>query len=137
MKCWVVVVSKDHINRGVQGGFIQSNHGKEAPLRRMTAGDWVICYSSKLTYAGKELLQAFTAIGEVADYEIYRDKANKDFMPYRKTVSYKKCNDVPIEPLIGELDFIKNKKSWGYPFRFGFFEIPQKDFEFIKSKMLK
>ena len=65
----------------------------------MTAGDWVICYSSKLTYAGKEPLQAFTAIGEVADYEIYRDKANtaEILCLTAGSVSYKKCDDVPIE----------------------------------------
>ena len=136
MKCWIVVVSKDHIQRGVYGGFIQSNHGREAPLKRMAAGDWVICYSSKLTYEGKEPLQAFTAIGEVTGDEIYQDKASGNFMPYRRRLSYKKCNDVSIGPLIGDLDFIKNKKSWGYPFRFGFFEIPEHDLILLKTKML-
>lgn len=28
-------------------------------------------------------------------------------------------------------------KSWGYPFRFGFFEINQHDFDLISSQMLQ
>jgi hypothetical protein len=35
------------------------------------------------------------------------------------------------------LDFIKNKKAWGYPFRFGFFEISENDFNRITEKMLQ
>jgi len=34
MRYWIVVVSKDHIARGVAGGFMQANHGKEGPLKR-------------------------------------------------------------------------------------------------------
>jgi len=45
--------------------------------------------------------------------------------------------DVSILPLINDLDFIQNKKSWGYPFRFGFFEIKQHDFDLISSQMLQ
>jgi len=39
---WIVVVSKDHLERGVAGSFMQVNHGKEAPLKRLQKGDWVV-----------------------------------------------------------------------------------------------
>jgi hypothetical protein len=136
MRYWVVVVSKDHISRGVAGGFMQANHGKEGPLKRMTVDDWVICYSPKMSYGGNELCQAFTAIGQAADDKIYQHKMTDDFIPYRRNISYYQCMEAPIAPLIEKLDFIKNKTSWGYPFRFGFFEIGENDFELIKSKML-
>lgn len=135
MKYWIVVVSKDHIARGVEGGFMQANHGKQGPLKRMTVGDWVICYSPKQTYSGNELCQAFTAIGQVADDEVYQHKMSKDFIPYRRNIKYHKCTEAPIAPLIEQLDFIKNKRSWGYQFHFGFFEIPEQDFELIKQEM--
>src|ERR1700722_10442481 len=50
MRYWIVVASKDHIARGVAGGFVQANHGKAGPLKRMHVNDGVICYSSKQTY---------------------------------------------------------------------------------------
>ncbi|MDR3693577.1 EVE domain-containing protein [Mucilaginibacter sp.] len=136
MRYWVVVASKDHIARGIASGFIQANHGKQGPLKRMAINDWVICYSPKVAYGGNELCQAFTAIGQVADDEIYQHKMAEDFIPYRRNIKYHACKDASILPLIEKLDFITNKKSWGYPFRFGFFEIPEHDFKLIKSLMV-
>ncbi len=134
---WMVVVSKDHVQRGVKDGFMQANHGKAASLKRLSAGDWVIFYSPKQTYAGNEPLQALTAIGQVTDEGPYQFKMTGDFMPYRRNVDFYKCTETPIIPLIWQLDFIGNKKSWGYKFRFGFFEMQEHDFEIIRSEMLK
>jgi len=137
MKYWIVVASKDHIAHGIEGGFMQANHGKEGPLTRMSADDGLIVYSPKQTYAGKEVLQAFTAIGQVADDQIYQHKMTEDFIPYRRNINYHQCKETPIIPLIRGLNFISNKASWGYQFRFGFFEIPEEDFKLIYSKMVE
>lgn len=136
MKYWITVVSKDHISRGVAGGFIQANHGKQGPLTSMATGDWVIIYSPRQTMDGTEPLQAFTAIGKVAGDEIYQHKMSEDFIPYRRNVTYYQCEETPIVPLVNELSFMPNKKSWGYPFRFGYFEIKGHDFELIKQHMI-
>jgi len=136
MHFWIVVVSKDHIARGVAGGFMQANHGKAGPLKKMSVNDGVICYSPRQTYSGDEILQAFTAIGCVADEEVYQHKMSDDFIPWRRNIEWLKCRETPIAPLIDKLDFIENKKSWGYKFRFGFFEIPEGDFKLICEKMV-
>ncbi|MDB5152172.1 MAG: hypothetical protein JWR54_923, partial [Mucilaginibacter sp.] len=39
-------------------------------------------------------------------------------------------------PLIPQMEFIQNKKAWGYHFRFGFFEIGEHDFKLLKEKLL-
>ncbi|MEO6977341.1 MAG: EVE domain-containing protein [Mucilaginibacter sp.] len=137
MKYWIVVVSKDHIARGVECGFMQANHGKEGPLKRMSVGDGVIFYSPKKSYGGNAPLQAFTAIGVVADDKIYQHKMADDFIPYRRNINYFKCQETPIAPLINQLKFIENKTSWGYKFRFGFFEIPEGDHKLIRSAMVE
>jgi len=134
---WITVVSKDHLVNGIAGGFMQANHGKAGPLKRMKAGDWVIFYSPKQTFKGNEVCQAFTAIGQVADDHVYQHKMSDDFIPFRRNVKFFKSTETPIAPLVNELDFIPNKTSWGYPFRFGFFEIEQHDFELIKAEMIK
>jgi predicted RNA-binding protein len=136
MKYWIVVVSKDHIANGVAGGFVQANHGKQGTLKRMGVDDWVICYSPKQSYGGNEICQCFTAIGQVADDKIFQHKMAEDFIPYRRNIKYYSCKETPIAPLIELLNFITNKSSWGYQFRFGFFEIPEHDFNLIKSKMI-
>ena len=136
MKYWITVVSKDHIKRGVDGGFMQASHGKAGSLKRLNENDWVIFYSPKVSYAGDEKLQAFTAIGRVADDQIYQFKMSEDFVPFRRNIEYYPCKEVPIVPLVGSLDFIKVKNAWGYRFRFGFFEIEEHDFNLLKGKLL-
>jgi hypothetical protein len=41
-----------------------------------------------------------------------------------------------VKPLVPELTFIRNKKSWGYTFRFGLLEIQKDDFDRIRKKFL-
>ncbi|HTE02246.1 MAG TPA: EVE domain-containing protein [Mucilaginibacter sp.] len=134
---WITVVSKDHLQRGVAGGFMQANHGKQGPLKRIKEGDWVIFYSPKLTMNGDEKLQAFTTIGQASDDNIYQHKMSEDFIPYRRNIKFHDCREIPIAHLINDLEFIPNKQSWGYPFRFGFFEIGEHDFKLLKEKLLQ
>jgi len=133
---WIAVASKDHVMRGVTGGFMQANHGKKAPLQRTKPGDWVIFYSPKQALELDGKCQAFTAIGQVADEGIYQVNLSDDFAPFRRPVQFHEAKEVSILPLINDLDFIQNKKSWGYPFRVGFFEIGRNDFELIRHQML-
>jgi hypothetical protein len=135
-KYWVVVVSKDHIERGISGGFIQANHGKSGSLKRMAVNDWVMCYSPTQKLGEKEPCRAFTEMGKVADEGIYQYKMSENFVPFRRNIEYLDCKNAPIVNLINDLDFIKNKNSWGYPFRFGFFEISEHEFNIIKLAML-
>jgi predicted RNA-binding protein len=135
-KYWITVVSKDHIKRGVEGSFMQSNHGKPGPLKKLHVNDWVIFYSPKVTYQGDEKLQAFTAIGQVTGQDIYQHKTADNFIPYRRDMHFYQGKEVSFIPLIPQMEFIKNKSTWGYHFRFGFFEIGKTDFELIRSKML-
>ena len=135
-KYWIAVVSKEHTMRGVSGGFMQVCHGKPAPLKRMKTNDWIIVYSPKLSMDGVEKCQAFTAIGQTIDEDVYQFQMTKDFIPFRRNIRFHDCEETSILPLIENLDFIQNKSRWGYPFRFGFFEINEHDFNIISSKML-
>ena len=82
MRYWIGVASKEHVALGVEGGFCQLCHGKAKPLKRMSAGDWVIYYSPKETVNSNVLCQNFTAIGQVTDSEVYQFEMFPGFMPY-------------------------------------------------------
>jgi hypothetical protein len=131
---WIVVASKEHVMLGVTGGFAQAGHGKRSGLARMHAGDYLIYYSPKVALGGDDPLHAFTALGKVADDEIVQVEMSPDFKPFRRNVNYLHTGEVTIEPLVQDLQFIKNKKSWGYAFRFGLLEIQQQDFERIERE---
>jgi hypothetical protein len=136
IKFWIIVASKDHVKTGMAEGIAQACHGKASPLRRMRKGDFVIYYSGKRRFGKPEKCQEFTAIGIVKDDEVYPFQMTAEFCPFRRNIEFYESQEVSILPLIDELEFIQNKKSWGYPFRFGFFEIKKQDFKLLSSKML-
>lgn len=136
-KFWVIVASKDHVKKGIVEGIAQTCHGKSAPLKRMRKGDYVIYYSGRQTLGKPGKCQEFTALGKVLDDEIYQFHVSEGFCPSRRNIEFSQCEDTSILPLINDLDFIQNKQSWGYPFRFGFFEINNHDFDLISSQMLQ
>jgi hypothetical protein len=133
---WIAVASRDHVQRGVEDGICQACRGKGAPLKRMGEGDWVVFYSPKERYDGVEKCRKFTAIGKIKDELVYQVRMTDDFAPFRRRVEFYACSEVPTEPLIPLLSFIKNKKSWGYIFKFGLIQIPRQDFLAIASRML-
>lgn len=132
---WVSTISRDHVRLGLEGGFTQAGHGKASGLKRLKADDWVIFYSPKTSLRDGELLQAFTAIGRVVDEELYQVETAPGFTPWRRNVEFVRGIEAPIRPLIGQLSFIKDKRRWGYMFRFGLFKIPQEDFAVISRAM--
>lgn len=135
MKYYINTVSRDHVQKGVEGSFTQANHGKPHMLRKLNVGDWLVFYSPKKTFAGKESLQAFTAIGKVEDDELYQFAMSPDFAPWRRNVNFVKSRETPIHSLLEKLTFIKDEAHWGYPFRRGVFEISEDDFLTIARAM--
>jgi hypothetical protein len=135
MTTWINTVSRDHVLRGVAGGFTQANHGKPHMLRKMDRDDWIVFYSPKTTFPDGAPLQAFTALGRVIDDEPYQVQMAPDFHPWRRNVEFLSCDETPIRPLVDHLDFIEDPKRWGYKFRFGVFAIDDHDFEVIRAAM--
>ncbi|WP_024632000.1 MULTISPECIES: EVE domain-containing protein [unclassified Paenibacillus] len=125
---WISVVSASHVEKGVEGGFAQLCHGKAAPLRRMNAGDWLIYYSPRTSLHGGKVLQAFTAIGRVADNQVYTYRMSDSFVPYRRNVQYYPCQQVKIAELLDQLVLTRGQARWGYQFRYGHLQIQREDF---------
>ena len=132
---WIGVVSREHVQHGVQGGFIQLNHGKKVPVQRLRAGDGLVVYSPRTAYPDGEPLQAFTAIGVVITGEVYQVEMSVDFKPYRVDVRFQNSREAPIKPLVERLAFIQNKTHWGAAFRFGYLKVSAEDFNLIAESM--
>src|SRR5262249_48922223 len=81
---WVGVASKDHVMRGVAGGFAQLNHGKAGPLNRMRPGDGIAYYSPRTEMRGGAPVQGFTAIGTVKPGEPYKGEMGGGFVATRR-----------------------------------------------------
>ena len=137
MKYWIGVACKSHAANGVEQGIAQFCHGKTGPAKRLSKGDGLIYYSSKVTMDGNQKYQKFTAIGIVKDDDTYPFDMGNGFIPFRRNVDYvKSAVHVDIVPLIEQLPFIKNKQAWGSAFRFGFLQIDEISFNVIAAAML-
>jgi len=134
-KYWINVISKDHVLRGVQGGFTQADHGKNTRLQRLQKGDFLVFYSPKTQYQHGIVLQTFTALGEIIDINPYQVEDSECFHPWRRNLRFLESREAPIRPLIDKLTFIQDPKRWGYPFRRGLFEISALDFRCIAGAM--
>jgi hypothetical protein len=135
VKYWVNVISKDHVIRGVKGGFTQANHGSANNLKQVGKGDYIIFYSPKETYEGTQLLQMFTAVGKVTDEQPHQFAMDKNFRPFRRKMDFLDCTELPIRPLLDDLELITDKQHWGYPFRRGLFAISEHDFLLVARQM--
>ena len=135
-KFWCGVVSRDHSKHGEEGGYVQVGSGRKGPLARMADGDGIVLYSPMLQYDGKERCQKFTAIGTVAGADTYLFNLTPTFMPYRRDVRYRACQDAPIRPLLDQLHFTAGYTNWGFKLRLGHFEIDEADFRLLEGEML-
>ena len=129
---WIGVVSKEHVLRGVEGGFCQVCHGKKAPLNRMKKGDYLLYYSPKYQLNGQEKLQAFTAVGKILDDTAYQVEMFEDFFPFRRDVSYyQPVKDCHIEQVRTHPEW----RQYASQIRYGHFEVSKEFFLYIFEQM--
>ena len=136
---WITVASAEHVARGRAEGYRQVCHGKAAPLRRVRPGDRVVYYSPTVLFGSKLKLQAFTALGTVAERETYQFQAAADslggFCPHRRDVNWLAAQASAILPLLDQMEFSAGKSNWAYQFKFGIFAIGEHDMQLIAQSM--
>jgi hypothetical protein len=134
-KYWVNIIPKERVEKAMKEGVMESK-GDEAHLARLKEGDWVVFYSPRTDIAGTTKLQTFTAIGQVKDSNI-ESTFEDGVKVFRRKVEYTPTVETSLIPLIQPLSFIRNKKHWGFIFKFSLVEIPETDFQLISEKMIQ
>jgi hypothetical protein len=124
---WVIVASRDHARRGARGGFIMANHGKRAPLQRMSRGDGILVYSPTTTYPRGEPLRAVTFVGEVTGDE--PEPSEVIAGGFRRAASLREVEPVPLSAIRDQLPVSR--------IRFGSFEIDAADAEAVLSLVVE
>jgi hypothetical protein len=132
MSGWLGVVSRSHVELGVGLGIAQVMHGKRAGLARMKPGDWLVYYSPRTAYPDGEPLKAFTAIGRIADDDIWQADEG-DFHPYRRRVDYLALErEVHLAEVSGQLE-LTAVPNWGYQLRRGLIPLAETDLRVIRD----
>jgi hypothetical protein len=123
---WVIVLSREHARRGVTGGFVMANHGKRAPLARMSRGDGILMYSPTTSYPSGEPLRAVTVVGEVSGDE--PEPSDVIAGGFRRAAKLCEIQPLPLEQVRAYLPVSR--------LRFGFFELNAADAEAILALAL-
>lgn len=120
-RTWVIVAARDHARRGLAGGFVMANHGKRAPLARMTVGDRILIYSAKTSSPDGEPLQAVTIVGTVTGGE----PVDSAHIPggFSRAAELREVDPVGLDRLRDHLPVGR--------LRFGFFELTGADAEAV------
>ena len=137
-RCWIAVACAEHALRGRDhqpSGFMQVCHGKPAPLRRLHASDVVAYYAPALTMGGKDRLQSFVSVGVVLAGDAYAVDMGGGFVPHRRDVRYVSAQPAAVAPLLDSLEFVEDRRRWGYKFRLGLLQISRADMACIASAM--
>jgi hypothetical protein len=116
-RTWVLVASRDHARRGLSGGFVMANHGKRAPVARMSAGDGVLIYSPTTAYPDGEPLRAITIVGAVTGEA--PEPSDAIAGGSRRAASLREIEPLPLESIREHLPVSR--------IRFGFFELDPTD----------
>ncbi len=124
---WVIVASRDHARRGAREGFIMANHGKRAPLQRMSRGDGILVYSPTTTYPRGEPLRAVTFVGAVTGDE--PEPSEVIAGGFRRAASLREVEPVPLSAIRDQLPVSR--------IRFGSFEIDAADAEAILGHVVE
>lgn len=133
VSAWLGVVSRAHVERGVAGGFAQLCHGKAQPLRRMLRGDWIVYYSPT-TELGGAPLRAFTAIGQLADDEVFSFDMGGGFVPFRRRVAFVRAAAVALDSLKDRLELCA-RPNWGIALRRGHLPLAMTNLATIAAAM--
>jgi hypothetical protein len=125
MTAWLGVVSADHVARGVGLGVAQIGHGRKGGVARMRPGDVLVYYSPRVSLGGAPL-RTFTAVGRVADDEVWQADEG-GFRPWRRRVDYEPtAAPVPLADVQDVLDLCR-VPNWGHQLRRGLVELTHHD----------
>lgn len=136
MAFWIGIAARDHVMKGVAGGFAQLGHGREAAVRRLHKDDWLVYYAPRTALKGGKVVQGFVALGQVRSAEPYQVQVSKDFSPFRIDVEYYPCRDAPIRPLLAQLKLTRERgNKWGMALRRSLVRSDVDDFRLIAHAM--
>jgi hypothetical protein len=130
---WLGIASAEHVRRGVELGIAQIGHGRRAGLVRMLLGDLLVHYPPRETLGGSPL-QGFTAIGRIADEEVWQEDEG-EFRPLRRRVDYDmSVQPVALEVVREDLD-LTSGPHWGHRLRRGPVELTTSDAGTLSAAM--
>jgi hypothetical protein len=132
---WIGVAARDHVAKGVAGGFCMFAHGKHTAAKRLAPGDRFAYYAPMTGMGEGEKVRAFVAIGEILAPPPVQHSMGEAGTGWGRAARYFQANEADIYPLLPQLSFVTDATHWGMYFRKSLFKIDSEDFGLIAHAM--
>ena len=133
MAFWIGVVHRQQVLIAAGEGFISFSHGRESTVRNVVPGDRVIYYAPKTEPEG-DPVQAFvahaTVIGDTVETRDFGGRTG-----HMRRAVYDAVTEVPVRPMLDDLDITRGAANWGGVFRGGKIGLGESDYRTIASSM--
>lgn len=136
IRYWLVVAPLDRVRRLRAAGVVEMTFGGRDGLEDFSEADGIVFYSPRYESPEGERLRAFTAIGRISDGRMFLADQSEGSRSWRRRVDF--MDDTvfqPVRPLVGLLEFTRDRRTWGQQLRRGILEISRLDFETIRDGM--
>ena len=130
---WLAVASAEHVERAVDLGVAQTNHGRRAGLDRMRPGEVLVYWSPTRRRGDTVALRQFTAVGTVGDDEVWQADEGA-FRPFRRRVRYLSSRSLPLADVRDRLA-LTAQPGWGQQFRRGLVRLDEHDVAVLVDAM--
>ena len=130
---WLAVACAEHVERAVGLDVAQVHHGRRAGLDRMRPGEVLVYWSPARRRGDTVALRQFTAVGTVADDEVWQADEGA-FRPFRRRVRYLPSRSLPLADVRDRLA-LTSQPTWGQQLRRGLVRLDERDVAVLVDAM--
>ena len=135
MAFYIGVVHLAQVREAERQGYVSFAHGDRASVEKVVPGDKVVYYAPKEDEDGAPV-QAFIAHATVTGEEVETRSFGSHGTGQVRRATYDAVREVPVRPMIEDLEILAGKQNWGGVFRSGKVEIGAADYQRIAGAML-
>jgi predicted RNA-binding protein len=138
---WILCMSEDNYVIAMQHGLIGLAERHKVAMQKLALGDMLTFYISKkkvdsLPNDPAEKVQQFRGLARVTgeafeSNDLIWHVREGEIFPHRRQVEFLADRSAEARPLIERLSFVTNTSFWALPFRKGYVEVTQKDFDTV------
>jgi predicted RNA-binding protein len=142
---WILCMSEDNYEIARRRGLIGLAERHKVAMQKLAIGDMITFYISKkkvdsLPNDPADKVQQFRGLARVTGVafesnDLIWHVREGEIFPHRRYVEFLADSRAETRPLIERLSFVTNTLYWALPFRKGYVEVTQKDFDTIHEAL--
>lgn len=136
MAFWITSTDRKQADSGLEAGYAELAAGDHDANTRPDRGDFLVVYCDLTGDPDDDPVEAFTAMGRIADDGPEPFTGEDGETAYRRKVAFFSCIETRAHTLIGDLSFARDKENWRTTLVAGLRRIDTADFLVIAEAIL-